>query len=73
MGFFFFATASKPDLGPTLLSSGYRGAKQPGHETDHSPLSSAEIKNAWSYTSTPPTRLRGVGQLYVLLQYIDRP
>jgi hypothetical protein len=24
-----------------------------GHETDHSPPSNAEVKNAWSYTSTP--------------------
>jgi hypothetical protein len=27
--------------------------KRPGHEADHSPLSSAEVKNAWSHTSTP--------------------
>jgi hypothetical protein len=27
--------------------------KRPGREGDHSPLSSAEVKNAWSYTSTP--------------------
>jgi len=27
--------------------------KQPGHEADHSPQSSAEVKNAGSYTSTP--------------------
>jgi len=26
----------------------------PAHKTDHSPPSSAEIKNAWSYTSIPP-------------------
>jgi hypothetical protein len=25
----------------------------PGYEADHSPLSSAEFKNGWSYTSTP--------------------
>jgi len=25
-----------------------------GHEADHSPPSSAEIKNVWNYTSTPP-------------------
>jgi hypothetical protein len=25
----------------------------PGREADHSPPSSAEVKNAWSYTSTP--------------------
>jgi hypothetical protein len=27
--------------------------KQPGHEADHSPPSSAEFKNAWSSTSIP--------------------
>jgi len=26
----------------------------------HSPPSSAEVKNAWSYTFTPPVRLHGV-------------
>jgi hypothetical protein len=29
-------------------------------EADHSPPFSAEVKNAWSYTSTPPIRLHGV-------------
>jgi hypothetical protein len=42
-----------------LLSSGYRGkgislgVKRPGRDADNSPLSSAEVKNVWSYTSTP--------------------
>jgi len=36
------------------------GVKRPVRETDHSPPSSAEIKNAWSYTPTSPTRLHGV-------------
>jgi hypothetical protein len=26
--------------------------KWPGHESVHRPLSNAEVKNAWSYTST---------------------
>jgi len=39
--------------------SGYRepfpqGVKRPGHEADHLSPSSAEVKNAWSYTSHPP-------------------
>jgi hypothetical protein len=29
------------------------GVTQPGREADHSPPSSAEVKDAWSYTSTP--------------------
>jgi hypothetical protein len=33
---------------------------QPGLETDHSPPSMAEVKNAWSYTCTSPVRLHGV-------------
>jgi hypothetical protein len=35
------------------------GVKRPGLQVDHSPPSSAEIKNAWSYTSTHPIHLRG--------------
>jgi hypothetical protein len=34
--------------------------KRPGREADHSPPSSAEVKNEWSYTSTPRIRLHGV-------------
>jgi hypothetical protein len=34
--------------------------KQLGHEADHSPPSSAKVKNVWSYTSTPPVHLHGV-------------
>jgi hypothetical protein len=36
------------------------GVKRPGREADHSPPSSAEVKNAWSYTSTTPVCLHGV-------------
>jgi hypothetical protein len=36
------------------------GVKRPGSEADHSPPSSAEVKTAWSYTSTSPIRLHGV-------------
>jgi hypothetical protein len=42
---------------PALYEMGIGGSspeeKQPRHEADHSPPSSAEVKNAWSYTSTP--------------------
>jgi hypothetical protein len=30
----------------------FLGVKRPGHEADHSPPSSAEVKNVWSLTST---------------------
>jgi hypothetical protein len=36
------------------------GVKRPGCEAVHSHPSSAEIKNAWSYTSTPPISLHDV-------------
>jgi hypothetical protein len=29
------------------------GVKRPGREVDHSPTSNAEVKNVWSYISTP--------------------
>jgi hypothetical protein len=49
---------------PATYSLGTRdsslGIKLPGRETDHSSPSSAKVKNAWSYTSTPPVRLHGV-------------
>jgi hypothetical protein len=32
----------------------FPGIKRPGREADHSPPSGADVKNAWSYTSTPP-------------------
>jgi hypothetical protein len=28
--------------------------QQPGREVDHSPPTTAEVKNKWIYTSTPP-------------------
>jgi len=45
-----------------------QGRKQQGHEADHSPPSSAEIKNAWSCISTPPIRLHGVA----LIKYREK-
>jgi len=50
---------SIPDAGNDgIFTLRYR--VQPGREADHSPPSSAEVKNAWSYTSTPPICLHGV-------------
>jgi len=31
-----------------------RVGKLPGREADHLPPTSVEVKDAWSYTSTPP-------------------
>jgi hypothetical protein len=60
LGIFLFTTAvSRLALGPTqppiqwIQGALSLGVKQPDHEDDHSPPSSAKAKNAWSYTSTP--------------------
>jgi hypothetical protein len=50
-------SGSHPASYPMALSL---GEKWLGHEADHSPPSSAEINNAWSYTSTPPIHLHGM-------------
>jgi hypothetical protein len=63
---FLFATASRPVVRPTqppiLLVPGALslGIKRLGREADHSSPSSAEVKNAWSYTSTHAIRFHGV-------------
>jgi hypothetical protein len=60
LGIFLFTTASRTALGPTQSPiQGVPGAlslgvKRPMREADYSPPSSAEVKNVWSYTSTPP-------------------
>jgi hypothetical protein len=36
------------------------GVKRPGREVYHSPPTSAEVKNGWSYTSLLPVCLHGV-------------
>jgi len=61
LGYFLFATASGPFLGPTqppiqrVPGALSPGVKRPGHESDQSPPFSFKVKNAWSYTSTPHT------------------
>jgi hypothetical protein len=67
-GWEFFSSPPRPDRfwnPPSLQSNGYQGnlslgVKRPGREADHSPPSSAEVKNPCSYISTPPIRLHGV-------------
>jgi hypothetical protein len=58
--FFFSPMSSRPALGPTQPSiqrvpgALSPGIKRPGREADHSDPTSAEVKNTWIYTSTPP-------------------
>jgi hypothetical protein len=59
LGIFLFTTMSRMALGPTQFPIPWvPGALSLrvmwlGHEADHSPPSSAKVKNVWSYTSTP--------------------
>jgi hypothetical protein len=66
LGIFLLTTVSRTALGPTqspiqwVPGTLYLGVKRPGREADHSSQFSAEVKNAWNYTSTSPIRLHGV-------------
>jgi hypothetical protein len=62
LGIFLFTTTSSTALGPTQPAIQWvpealsLEVKRPVLEADHSPPSSAEVNNAWSYTYTPPIR-----------------
>jgi hypothetical protein len=53
----------------------FPAVRQPGRKADHPPPSSAEFKNAWSYTSTPQyafmawCSVEAQGQLYLTFTY----
>jgi hypothetical protein len=55
-----FSTTFRLALGPTqpniqwVPGSLSLGVERPGRETDHSPPTSAEVKNKWMYTTIPP-------------------
>ena len=38
----------------------FSACKVAGHEVNHSPQSSDEVKNEWKYTATPPVCLHSV-------------
>jgi hypothetical protein len=57
---FRLALRAHPASYPTGTGEFPPGIKRPGREADHSPPSSVEVENAWSYTSTPTIRLHGV-------------
>jgi hypothetical protein len=50
----------------------FSGVKRPAREADNSPPSSAEVKNAWSYTSITPIRLHGVVKLSLCFSWAPR-
>jgi hypothetical protein len=63
-----FSPRHRVQIGSTVYPPSYQvgardsfpGVKRPGREVDHSHPSSAEVKKAWSCTSTHPIRLHGV-------------
>jgi hypothetical protein len=67
LGIFLITTVFRPALGSTqppiqwVPGAISLGIKQPGHEADHSCPSSSEVKNVWSYISTPTIYLHGMG------------
>jgi hypothetical protein len=56
---FHFSMSSRPAVGPTqppiqwVSGALSPGIKLPGHEADHSPPTSTEVKKTWICTSTP--------------------
>jgi hypothetical protein len=80
LGIFLFATVSRPALGPIrppiqkVPGALSLGINRPGREADHSPTSSAEVKNARSYTSTPTSAfmawcsVKAKGQFYLYIK-----
>jgi len=55
-------TGSGTHPAPYLMGTGgsATGLKRPGRETDYVRPSSADVKNAWNYTSTSPVCLYDV-------------
>jgi hypothetical protein len=51
------SSVAHPASYPMDTRGSFPGIKRLEHEADHSPPSSAEIKKASGYTSTPPIRL----------------
>jgi hypothetical protein len=57
---FLLSTSSRPVLGPTqppiqwVPGALFLVVRRAGREADHSPPTSAEVKNMWIYASAPP-------------------
>ena len=70
---YLFTKISRPALKPnqrpvTWIPAVLSQLKQPRRKSYHSPPPSAEVKNEWSYTSTPPIRLHGVERANFTIQ-----
>jgi hypothetical protein len=81
LGMFLFAAASRPSRGPTQTpiqrepGALFLGVKWPGREAYHSPPTSAEVRNKWSYTHyafMAWCSVNGQGQLYLTRLMSDR-
>jgi hypothetical protein len=46
-------SGTHPASNPMSTRGSFLRVKRPGRETDHSPPPSAQVKNSWSYASTP--------------------
>jgi hypothetical protein len=59
---------------PSLPINGHRGSfpevKWPEREVNHSPPSSAEVKNEWSFTSIPPLRFMALTGKTLLFTFL---
>jgi hypothetical protein len=72
---FLFSKTSRPALGPIQLLIQWAPAflpegEQPGREVNPSPPASAEVKNEWSYTSTPATCFHGLERLNFTFTFV---
>jgi hypothetical protein len=61
-------TGSHPASYPMGTAGSFPKNKQRGNGSDHPPPSSAEVKNVWRYTYTPPICLHDVLLLALPLQ-----
>jgi hypothetical protein len=64
---FLSSKTSRPVLGPTpppiqWIPEFFPKETWPGREVDHSPPATAQVKNEWRHTCTPPISLHGVNR-----------
>jgi len=54
------SSGAHPASYPVGTGGSSPGLERPESKADHYPPPSGEVKNEWSYTSTPPMRIRNV-------------